>query len=113
MWGLYVSIQLVSLASREFLNGEVIGSRFLLVSIQLVSLASRESDDDERVPRLIKEYVSIQLVSLASREFKDGQDQAATDFKVSIQLVSLASREYKKAAYCEYYQLWFPFNWFP
>ena len=66
--------------------------RFLRqVSIQLVSLASREQQQTTRSNRV--SVVSIQLVSLASREEYDCLSVRNSDGLVSIQLVSLASRE--------------------
>ena len=61
------------------------------VSIQLVSLASREKTFCNGQP--LSQKVSIQLVSLASREQIKGAWNSFVDFLVSIQLVSLASRE--------------------
>ena len=61
------------------------------VSIQLISLASREfSDTLKENPELI---VSIQLISLASREVQTAIRSRYQCILVSIQLISLASRE--------------------
>ncbi len=61
-----VSIQLISLASREGVNASKSVDYKLSVSIQLISLASRESITWRLCDRSGR--VSIQLISLASRE---------------------------------------------
>ena len=63
-----------------------------MVSIQLISLASREDFSTVNYER--KGVVSIQLISLASREAKT-LNQPPIRLLVSIQLISLASREWK------------------
>ena len=60
------------------------------VSIQLVSLASREESIE--IKANLQSVVSIQLVSLASRESPNKYTKR-WEYVVSIQLVSLASRE--------------------
>ena len=132
---LEVSIQLVSLASRESDWWLLQAEKFLkfpfnwflqrvesiairtsppilrkaLVSIQLVSLASREPLLTTCTQKCYA-LVSIQLVSLASRE---SNWNGSTDIQkvVSIQLVSLASRESSSQGAEEVIE-WFPFNWF-
>ena len=67
----------------------------ILVSIQLISLASREFI--LLLCHLFSDLVSIQLISLASREKTTTTTSAIDAFKaaaVSIQLISLASREF-------------------
>ena len=65
------------------------------VSIQLVSLARREMVDGKF--HFEPKAVSIQLVSLARREVPKPVPSSVTSLeKVSIQLVSLARREQKK-----------------
>ena len=63
-----------------------------VVSIQLLSLASREitTSTTQRVEPF--GYVSIQLLSLASRESRSEAGVQVSP-RVSIQLISLASRE--------------------
>ncbi len=62
-----VSIQLISLASREK-PGQIQRNMLHLVSIQLISLASREPREPSRGQK--RNRVSIQLISLASREYQ-------------------------------------------
>ncbi len=91
----FVSIQLISLASRENLILNLVTTIDLNVSIQLISLASRELNADEPHPAEnfgVIHFVSIQLISLASRE-QNNRRSAPIYAPVSIQLISLASRE--------------------
>ncbi len=79
----------------------------LTVSIQLISLASRENSLKMGYYRI--DRVSIQLISLASRE-KYYRETYGKPQKVSIQLISLASREIYNA-YCKNNAHFkFPFN---
>ncbi len=61
------------------------------VSIQLISLASRGLTQDQL--NLANQEVSIQLISLASRENLILGQTVHFSISVSIQLISLASRE--------------------
>ncbi len=65
----------------------------LSVSIQLISLASREESKDWIDNLLKASQVSIQLISLASRERLGESYLNRCTKRVSIQLISLASRE--------------------
>ena len=78
------------------------------VSIQLISLASREDEiknANQRYPP-----VSIQLISLASRESNLSCSYSPHYPSVSIQLISLASREVYGLRSCDSCLMWFPFN---
>ena len=61
------------------------------VSIQLISLASRELRS--QIWDKMSDAVSIQLISLASREPVSRKFEGKKGETVSIQLISLASRE--------------------
>ena len=88
------------------------GELSFIVSIQLVSLASRESADYTLgFCRSIE--VSIQLDSLASRESHVRYPEQCERISVSIQLVSLASREKTRRTAPYKRSTRFPFNWFP
>ncbi|GBE98098.1 hypothetical protein NIES298_23460 [Microcystis aeruginosa NIES-298] len=78
---LKVSIQLISLASRELAEVKEWTVLTYQVSIQLISLASRERSVSQGSGQRIQESVSIQLISLASRE---GEVQSVTGDYASV-----------------------------
>jgi|SanBayMetagenome_1026888.scaffolds.fasta_scaffold06406_3 hypothetical protein len=90
-----VSIQLISLTSRELRNflANFPQTNLKQVSIQLISLTSREMV--QSFATNIAPSVSIQLISLTSREDAGRSKSMGRSFwPVSIQLISLTSREH-------------------
>ncbi len=99
MSDIIVSIQLISLTSREFDDSfiqDTLNKGLFLVSIQLISLTSRENPRTQTRNNYLQKTVSNQLISLTSRELKSWCSdvrKSSVSIIVSNQLISLTSRE--------------------